>query len=131
MNRRSLTQAISVEAPEVKEFLKAGIPVPKTPPAKQPEQEDALPSSLEPVTALSPREESLPVKLESKSKNAGLMPEDREEASVPVTFRLPERLVRGMISASAERKIRRIKPSTQQDMAALAIEEWLRKNAYL
>lgn len=131
MNRRSLKQAISVEAPEVKEFLKAGIPVPKEPSVKQPEQGDALPESVEAVTDPPPREEVVPVTLRNKPKFAEQVAEDREEASVPVTFRLPERLVRAMISASAARKIQRIKPSTQQDMAALAIQEWLGKNDYL
>lgn len=131
MNRRSLTQAISVEAPEVREFLKAGIPAPKTLSSKQPEQASDPPVSVEAVTEPPPHEEPLPVKLKNKPRLIGQVPEDRQEASVPVTFRLPEKLVKAMISASAERKIRRIKPSTQQDMAALAIEEWLRKNAYL
>ena len=127
MNRRSMTQAISVESPDVKEFLKAGVPTPKVAPPKA--VEEAAPAPTPVAAKPQPLIPEAPEK-PAKSKSAVLV-EERQEATVPVTFRLPERLVTAMISASADRKIRRIKPSTQQDMAALAIEEWMRKNAYL
>lgn len=125
MNRRSLTQAINVEAPDIRDFLKAGLPAPKTTPAPEPEKPAPAAAVAEPP----PVSETPPVRTKSKPK-----PDQepvREESSIPVTFRLPESLVRAMISASAERKIRRIKPSTQQDIAALAIREWLNRNNYL
>lgn len=75
-------------------------------------------------------EESPPPKPKTKPKAAPIV-EDRPETTVTVTYRLPEKLVSAMISASADRKVRRIKPSTQQSMVALAIEDWLKQNNYL
>ncbi|RYG68552.1 hypothetical protein EON80_11410 [bacterium] len=125
MNRRSLTQAINVEAPDIRDFLKAGLPAPKAAPAPEPERPEPAAAVAEPPAV----SETSSVRTKPKPK-----PDEepvREEPSIPVTFRLPESLVRAMISASAERKIRRIKPSTQQDIAALAIREWLNRNNYL
>jgi hypothetical protein len=122
-----MSAAISVADPEVKEFLKAGVPAPKIAQPQAEEKADEVPEARkqQPAAVDAP-----PEKPRTKAKPAAVL-EERQEAAVPVTFRLPERLVRAMISASADRKIKRIKPSTQQDMAALAMEEWLRKNAYL
>lgn len=129
MTRRSLSQAISVDAPDVKEFLKAGVPASKVAPPKIVEK---IPEASAPAAL---KEEPTPVpvspeKPKAKAKLAAVV-EERQETTVPVTFRLPERLVTAMIQASADRKIRRVKPSTQQDMAALAIEDWLKQNSYL
>ncbi len=129
MTRRSMTSAISVADPDVKEFLKAGVPTPKV---ASPNAVEKTPEASAPAA---PKEQpaavqSSPEKPKPKVKPAVVV-EERQEASVPVTFRLPERLVTAMIQASADRKIRRVKPSTQQDMAAVAIEEWLKLNAYL
>lgn len=127
MNRRSLTQAINVEAPDIRDFLKAGLPAPKAAAAPEPERPEPEPAAA--VAEPPPVSEASSVRTKPKPK-----PDEepvREESSIPVTFRLPESLVRAMISASAERKIRRVKPSTQQDIAALAIREWLNRNNYL
>lgn len=125
MTRRSMSSAISVADPDVKEFLKAGVPAPKIAQPKAVE-EPPVPVAPQPQAAVEASSE----KPKAKAKSAAPV-EDRPEATMTVTFRLPERLVRAMISASADRKIRRIKPSTQQDMAALAIEEWLNQNALM
>jgi hypothetical protein len=47
---------------------------------------------------------------------------------VPQTFRLPQRLVDDLARAAFERKIKRRKPWSQQDIVAEAIKEWLRKH---
>jgi hypothetical protein len=47
---------------------------------------------------------------------------------VPQTFRLPQRLVEDLARAAIERKIKRRKPWSQQDIVAEAIKEWLRKH---
>jgi predicted CoA-binding protein len=47
---------------------------------------------------------------------------------VPQTFRLPQRLVDDLARAAIERKIKRRKPWSQQDIVAEAIKEWLRKH---
>lgn len=51
--------------------------------------------------------------------------------SVSMTFRLPDDLPRLLLLAAAERKARRERPFTQQDIAAEALRTWLQKNGYL
>ena len=129
MNRRSLTQAISIEAPDVKEFLKAGVPTPKA--VKLEVVEEVAPATPKQQPPAPPAVEALSEKPKARVKAAPAPVEERPEVTVTVTYRLPEKLVSAMISASADRKVRRIKPSTQQSMVALAIEEWLNQNNYL
>ena len=47
---------------------------------------------------------------------------------VPQTFRLPQRLIEDLARAAIERKIKRRRPWSQQDIVAEAIKEWLRKH---
>ena len=47
---------------------------------------------------------------------------------IPQTYRLPQRLVEDLARAAIERKIKRRKPWSQQDIVAEAIKEWLRKH---
>jgi hypothetical protein len=59
--------------------------------------------------------------------------EEREESPFPIrvpqTYRLPQRLVEDLARAAMERKIKRRKPWSQQDIVAEAIGEWLRHHA--
>src|SRR5262245_30737975 len=48
---------------------------------------------------------------------------------VPQTYRLPQRLVEDLARAAMERKIKRRKPWSQQDIVAEAIGEWLTHHA--
>jgi len=47
---------------------------------------------------------------------------------VSQTYRLPQSLVTALIRASADRKIARRKPWSQQEIVAQALQEWLDKN---
>jgi hypothetical protein len=47
---------------------------------------------------------------------------------VPQTFRLSQRLIEDLARAAIERKIKRRRPWSQQDIVAEAIKEWLRKH---
>jgi hypothetical protein len=48
---------------------------------------------------------------------------------VPQTFRLPQQIIEELARAAVERKIKRRRPWSQQDIVADAIKEWLRKHA--
>ncbi len=48
-----------------------------------------------------------------------------------MSFRLPAELPVALMRASMERKLRREKPFTQQEMVAQAVHEWLRRNGHL
>jgi hypothetical protein len=47
------------------------------------------------------------------------------------SFRLPASLQQSLLRVSLERKLKRKKPWTQQDIAIEALELWLKKNASL
>jgi hypothetical protein len=46
-----------------------------------------------------------------------------------MTFRLPSNIPGALLQASAERKIKKIRPYTQQEIVAEAVSDWLKKNA--
>ncbi len=50
---------------------------------------------------------------------------------VSMTFRLPAEIPAGLIRASAERKLRKQTPCTQQDIVAEALITWLKRGGYL
>ena len=50
---------------------------------------------------------------------------------VSMTFRLPPAIPAGLIRASADRKLRRMKPFSQQEIVAEALRAWLGNEGYL
>jgi len=50
---------------------------------------------------------------------------------VSMNFRVPASIPAGLLKASSERKIRKTRPFTQQDIIAEALTAWLQKNGYL
>jgi hypothetical protein len=71
-----------------------------------------------------------------------LKPEASKQASMPasmqqeegvwtVTLRLPVSLVRGLQEAALDRKKKKFKPSSQQDIVAMLLREWLENEGYL
>jgi hypothetical protein len=50
---------------------------------------------------------------------------------VSMTFRLPAEIPAGLIRASADRRLRRETPSSQQEIVAEALLQWLSKREYL
>jgi hypothetical protein len=127
MKRKSLIEAVS---PEVRDFIEAGTPKPQfvpAPPAGVEEESTALvPEPAETVIA-SVEKKEIPI-----SAPAPLVHQPAGEIPLPVlvpqTFRLPQRLVEDLARAAIERKIKRRKPWSQQDIVAEAIKEWLRKH---
>jgi hypothetical protein len=50
---------------------------------------------------------------------------------VSVTFRLPQKVSEALMKAATDRKIRRVKPQSQQEIAAAALEKWLKNHDYM
>jgi hypothetical protein len=50
---------------------------------------------------------------------------------VSMTFRVPPEIPEGLLRASMERKLKKVRPATQQEIVAEALSEWLKKNGYL
>jgi hypothetical protein len=128
MKRKSLTEAVSSEA---RDFIQAGTPRPQfvqTQPEKLvgEEQPPALVTESA-KTAIDPVEKN---QLPATAPDVRL-PADEIPLSVlvPQTYRLPQRLVEDLARAAIERKIKRRRPWSQQDIVAEAIKEWLRKHA--
>jgi hypothetical protein len=127
MKRKSLIEAVS---PEARDFIEAGTPKPQfvqAQPEEAGEESTALvPEQAEPVIASVEKKEipiSAPMSVVHHSAGEIPLP-----VLVPQTFRLPQRLVEDLARAAIERKIKRRKPWSQQDIVAEAIKEWLRKH---
>jgi hypothetical protein len=125
MKRKSLIEAVS---PEARDFIEAGTPKPQFV-QRQPEkaEREASPAILPepPKTVIDPAEKkqiSVPVPVVHQPAD-----EIPSPVLVPQTFRLPQRLVEDLARAAIERKIKRRKPWSQQDIVAEAIKEWLCK----
>ena len=126
MKRKSLIEAVS---PEARDFIEAGTPKPQfvqTQPDK-PEGEASPALNPEPpkTTIDTAENKQIPAAVPVVHQ-----PEDEfpSPVLVPQTFRLPQRLVDDLARAAFERKIKRRKPWSQQDIVAEAIKEWLRKH---
>lgn len=50
---------------------------------------------------------------------------------VSMTFRVPPEIPEGLLRASMERKLKKVRPATQQEIVAEALSEWLKRNGYL
>ena len=48
-----------------------------------------------------------------------------------LSFRLPPEIAQALLKASLDRKLKRLRPWTQQEIAAEALSAWLRKQDYL
>ena len=51
-------------------------------------------------------------------------------AIVSMTFRLPAPLTTRLARVAAERKLQRQRPFSQQDIVAVALDEWLQRHGY-
>jgi hypothetical protein len=47
---------------------------------------------------------------------------------VPLNCRLPAEIPLALLKASSERKMKKIRPYTQQDIIAEALSDWIKKN---
>jgi len=144
--RRSMSQALqTASTPEALAFIKEGTPKPKTAhPVLVPDKEAADRPNVAPLPAPEPLEAKTEPGGEtkmaeaSKVKKARAPKEEKDEALSQVpqgfvssTYRLPAEIPPALVRASADRKIKKIKPWSHQDIVAEALSQWLKKNGYL
>jgi hypothetical protein len=131
MKRKSLIEAVS--SPEARDFIQAGTPKPQFVQADSKEEaaEEALATGPLETKVVEQRSEA---EQPAKKRMPKQVTQTEEEESplpirVPQTYRLPQRLVENLARAAMERKIKRRKPWSQQDIVAEAIGEWLSHHA--
>ncbi len=134
-NRRSMTVALKTPelSAEALALIKQGTPEPL---------------SAKPVSAAAtPRKEEMPrltrtetrpeKSIETPSVERSRQAAQKEPEPAPViglshlSVRLPAELPQALLRASLDRKLKRIKPWTQQEIVMDALTLWLRKNNYL
>ena len=138
MKRKSLIEAVS--SPEARDFIQAGTPKPQFVQADSKEEAaeeakeagEAMPPGLVETKAVEQRSEAQQPAKKRMPKQV-TQTEEEEESPLPIrvpqTYRLPQRLVEDLARAAMERKIKRRKPWSQQDIVAEAIGEWLSHHA--
>ena len=130
MKRKSLIEAVS--SPEARDFIQAGTPKPQSvqTDSKEESVEEAPATGLSETKAAEQRNEA---EQPAKKRIPKQVPEEEGESPLPIrvpqTYRLPQRLVEDLARAAMERKIKRRKPWSQQDIVAEAIGEWLSHHA--
>jgi len=130
-------------SPEKLAFIRAGTPqseVTRAVIARAPAQVTEIAPA--PVAAREPGESAgndptAPVGFEAPKAAKPRTTREREPersnpgALISMSIRVPPEIPDGLVRASADRKIKRQRPFTQQQIAAEAIALWLRKNGYL
>ncbi|YCM47061.1 hypothetical protein V2O64_24775 (plasmid) [Verrucomicrobiaceae bacterium 227] len=109
---------------ETKATVEPAKPVEKTEPSPP-----AKPVTIPEPEPVAPEPEQVPPAAQRETPPAPLRQED--EPLVNVNYRVPTSIARAILKASMERKLDRIMPHTQQDIATAALTAWLKKNKYL
>ncbi len=136
-NRRSLTAALETAdlPPEALELITAGAPQSRsiavrelnTPP--KPELSDVVAEKAEANSGQKMgASRRAPLRV-SRPKAVQPAPADSVGSVGSITVRLPGDLPQELLRASLERKLRRIRPFTQQEIVASALREWLNAHA--
>ena len=123
--RRSLSAALTSNlSAEALAFVQAGTPKPatETPAVANQAEVKAVPPQVPEVPVLKPARVKTPKAEVLPATSVGL---------VSMSVRLPPEIPEGLIRASAERKIKKEKPWTQQEIIAEALSEWLQKHGGL
>ena len=125
MNRRTLSAALQTGSltDAALDFVKAGNPKAAA---------DAVLSAVVP-TEPAAVEEPRPVANSAKPRfRLGEGSEDEAEAGlVSLTVRVPRVVPPGLLLASVDRKLKRQRPWTQQEIVAEALTRWLQEHGYL
>jgi hypothetical protein len=134
MKRKSLIEAVSPEA--ARDFIQAGtlksqfVQTDSKEATAEAKGGEAMPPGLLETKAVEQRSEA---EQPAKKRMPKQVTEEGEESPLPIlvpqTYRLPQRLVEDLARAAMERKIKRRKPWSQQDIVAEAIGEWLSHHA--
>lgn len=125
MNRRTLSVALQTGSltDAALDFVKAGSP---KPPA------DAVLSAVVPSQPAAV-DEPRPV-AQSVKQRLRISDDDEKEAEaglVSLTVRVPRIVPPGLLLASVDRKLKRQRPWTQQEIVAEALTHWLQEHGYL
>ena len=117
--RRSMSAALSTPSlpPEALQLIREGTPQPKaekTVIALKAEDEPRPPP--EPVRKRTPKPDEEPVPVPSL---------------VFTSLRLPAEVSQALLEASLDRRLKRLRPWTQQDIASRALSAWLKEHGYL
>lgn len=125
--RRTLTTALQPPSlsPEAVALIKEGTPKPQTHAPVLALAEKPREAPPEP-RAPAPAGEAPPI---SKPKAPKEKPPE-VVGMVSVTCRVPARIPQELLKASSERKLKKLRPFTQQDIVTEALNEWLEKNGY-
>ena len=128
MKRKSLIEAVS---PEARDFIQAGTLKSQfvQTDSKEEAGEVTPPAPLETKAVEQRSEAQQPAKKRIPKQVNQTEEESPLPIRVPQTYRLPQRLVEDLARAAMERKIKRRKPWSQQDIVAEAIGEWLSHHA--
>jgi hypothetical protein len=91
------------------------------------------PTPLPPPPAVAGTEQRVnPAGLDKRSMLRREEPAGAPDAGlVSVTVRVPRFVLPGLLLASVDRKLKRQRPWTQQEIVAEALTQWLRKHGYL
>ena len=133
--RRPMTAALRTAdlPPEMLAFVKAGTPQPQIVPVirENPVQlEPASGKTMESTPAVPPRFEEEESLRPTKPRTIRDPEPVAHPGLVSLSIRVPPEVPEGLVRASAERKIKRLRPWTQQEIVAEAITQWLKRNGY-
>ena len=137
--RRALAQTFDpLSSPEARAFVEAGNPaatpmaVPgptrSAPGEERPSPRGTRPSQT-PAGSIANPNPGGTASSPTHPVTPAVTPERENDPLVTVTLRLPATLVARLLRASADRKIRRARPWTQQEIAAEALDHWLETRA--
>jgi len=126
--RRTMSAALQTSSlpPEALALIKEGTPRSQTPMFTATTTVETQPTPA-PASA-TPKRASEPTPPAKTLARKPVQPETVSLASMNV--RVPAQLPPLLLRASADRKIKKIRPFTQQDIIAEAVTDWLRKNGY-
>ena len=127
--RRTMGEALGPAnlSAEALAFLKPNLAKPlskPSPPVNPPL--DGLSTGSAPLPAAAPELQPIPEVAETKPADGPGGP-----GLVSMTFRVPAAIAFALLRASADRKMRRQTPFTQQEIIAEATRQWLRENGFL
>lgn len=121
VKRRSLDDALT---PEEEAFLNMGKPAPVTPsePKSKPKPKKETPAMAKPAV----KEQFTP----DTSPASGNPAQYALAGTGSINARIDPLITTALLRASVERRISRQTPSTQRDIIAEALSEWLKKHGY-
>ena len=121
---RSLTEALeTARLPEAAlAFVNAGAPAPRA----QPASPDL---TTKPETPVAARLLTNAPRTSTVTTGAEDVPSALPPGPVSMTFRMPADLPEALLRISMARKLRRLRPWTQQDIVTEAVKEWLDRNS--